>query len=510
MSLVAAMRNFLRAPFHAVRVRLCVHSNSRLLQDMSILLTACYALLIATTMCLGEERRPNILMIITDDQGAWTMGCSGNGDAHTPSMDRLAREGVMLSHAFTVTPVCSPSRVATLTGRYASEFGIFDWINPTSESHLGIDRTAATWPKQLQSVGYRTGLVGKWHLGLQPHQHPKELGYDDFAGFLEGGVSTLDPQLTIDGLSRKRDGLCVDLLTDLAIDFIQQSDPRPWCLSLHYRAPHSAYLPVDEEVWRQFENKPVGVTSYAGLDQELVTTKMREYLASIADIDRNLARVLKTLDDRKLTDETVVIFTSDHGYNMGHHGLEYKGNATWRLREMPEKLWPKIAATRRPNMFDTSLRVPAIIRFPKIIPAGSSIGIPTTNLDWFPTICEAAGVSLPELSAVPLRGRSLWGLLAGNLPEKPVNSELYFEYNMHHGSQTAMRAIRTEHWKFMRDYANAGRVELYDLKNDPEELINLATDPSLRHQKLMDEFDAKLLAKMVELNDRSCVEATDK
>lgn len=450
-------------------------------------------------------RRPNVLMIVTDDQGAWSLGCSGNRDAKTPNMDRLAAEGTLLSHAFAVTPVCSPSRVATLTGRYASEFAIYDWINPATESHLGLDRTASTWPKQLMNAGYRTGLVGKWHLGVQPRHHPNKFGYSDFAGFLEGGVNTLDPILTIDGLTRKRSGLCVDLLTDLALDFIQKSDPQPWCLSLHYRAPHSAYLPVDEEVWQDFENKPVDVVNYPGLDRDLVTKRMREYLASVADIDRNLARILQLLDDRKLTNNTLVIFTSDHGYNLGHHGLEFKGNAHWRLLDPPAKQWPEIAANRRPNMFDTSLRVPALVRFPGHVPAGVKLDTLTTNLDWFPTICEAASIAVSSLDDIPLRGQSLWPELTGAERSTAAPTELYFEYSMQHGSQTAMRAIRTDRWKYMRDYKHAGRIELYDLQNDPEESHNLAKLPSETQQQLINELDAKLAARMHEIGDTSCL-----
>ncbi|MEZ6135810.1 MAG: sulfatase-like hydrolase/transferase [Pirellulaceae bacterium] len=447
--------------------------------------------------------RPNILMIITDDQGEWTLGATGNRDAVTPNMDRLAREGTRLSNAFVVTPVCSPSRVATITGRYASEFGILDWINPNSEQHLGLDAEAMTWPRLLADVGYRTGLVGKWHLGLQPHHHPTAFGYESFAGFLEGGNSTRNPTLSIDGVSRVREGLCVDLLTDLAIDFIQQApDERPWCLSLHYRAPHGAYLPVQEEVWEHFREKPVQIADYPDLDRSLVSEHMREYLASIADIDRNLQRVLDLLDELQVASNTLVIFTSDHGYNLGHHGLEYKGNAYWRLNQEPRKIWPEVAAKRRPNMFDTSLRVPAVIRWPGHVPAGKTVEAWTSNLDWFPTLCEIAGVDSAKTGEVPLRGQSLWPALRGEAATIPASgNEMYFEYSMRHGSQTDMRALRTDDWKYMRDFKNPGRVELYNLRQDPGELENLAHLKTPEVQTLISKFDARLAAKMHEISD---------
>jgi choline-sulfatase len=448
-----------------------------------------------------DLRRPNILMIVTDDQGAWTMGCAGNPDARTPHMDSLAAAGVMLTNAFVVTPVCSPSRAATITGRYASEFGIYDWLNPATEPQHGLDPAATTWPQLLADQGYQTALVGKWHLGLQPRQHPREFGYQHFAGFLEGGTRTMNPVLTIDGVTKQRTGLCVDLLTDLAIDTIKQMNRRrPWCLSLHYRAPHSAYLPVNEEVWEHYRSKQMTLTDYPGLDRPLVEQHLREYLASVADIDRNLGRLLRLLADLGVEDDTLVILTSDHGYNLGHHGLEFKGNAHWRLQETPPKQWRDIAAKRRPNMFDTSLRVPVLVRYPAMLPAGKAVDEWTTNLDWFPTLCEVAGVTLDAKLQSQLRGRSIYPALAGK-PHQPAPRELYFEYSMRHGSQADMRAIRTERWKYMRDFRHAGRIELYDLEADPHELTNLARHATEAQRQVMSQMDAKLYSKMVSLRD---------
>lgn len=451
-------------------------------------------------ICTAAER-PNILMIVTDDQAAWSLGSSGNTDAETPNLDRLAAEGATFSNAFVVTPVCSPSRAATITGRYASEFGILDWLNPAIEAQRGLDPAAATWPQMLTTVGYRTALIGKWHLGLQPRFHPREFGYDEFAGFLEGGAKTKNPVLDIDGVTRERDGLCVDLLTELAMETIrQQRGNHPWCISLHYRAPHGAYLPVAPEVWERFRNKQVTLADYPGLDRHQVAEHMREYLASVADIDRNLGRILKLLDDLQLADETLVIFTSDHGYNMGHHGLEFKGNAFWRLTEEPPKQWKNIAAKRRPNMFDTSLRVPALVRYPGVIPAGSVVEDWTNNLDWFPTLCDFAGVNIPPKLEQTLRGRSLKPTLEQQSRVAPPR-EMYFEYSMRHGSQADMRAMRTEQWKYVRDWMHPGRIELYDLQNDPSESTNLAAHASDAQRKLMAEFDAKMFAWMIKLKD---------
>ena len=477
------------------------------LATLSLLLAACWTL---DSRLWAQEERPNILMIVTDDQAAWSLGSSGNRDAETPNLDRLASQGAILTNAFVVTPVCSPSRTATITGRYASEFGIYDWLNPGTEPQHGLDPAASTWPQQLLAANYHTTLIGKWHLGLQPRFHPTEFGYQEFAGFLEGGTKTMNPILSIDGHTRQREGLCVDLLTELAMDAIRkQSKHAPWAVSLHYRAPHTAYMPVADDVWERFRDKDVNVGDYPGLDQELVKQHMRQYLASIADIDRNIGRVLELLDNLELASNTLVIFTSDHGYNLGHHGLEYKGNAHWRLRQDPPKQWKNIAAKRRPNMFDTSLRVPVLVRLPGRIPAGSVVEEWSTNLDWYPTLCDYAGVSLNDSIKQQLRGRSIRAALEseGSSPASAAATrEIYFEYSMRHGSQCDMRALRTERWKYVRDFMHPGRLELYDLESDPGERTNLAHHPTDAQRTIMAEFDRKLFEKMVELNDPLAVE----
>jgi choline-sulfatase len=441
--------------------------------------------------------RPNILFIYTDDQGPWTTGYSGSPDAHTPNMDRLRREGADLVNSFTVSPVCSPSRAGLITGRYASEFGIFDWINSRVEPQLGLSRDAVTWPQLLETAGYQTGLVGKWHLGIQSHFHPTKFGYGYFMGILEGGTRPKDPTLEKDGKMGVIKGLCVDILTDHALGFIQGRKADRWALSLHYRAPHAAYLPVAPEVWKRFEKRDVTLTDYPDLDVKMMTQVMREYLASIADIDRNIGRVLGLLDKLGLADSTLVIFSSDHGYNVGHHGLQYKGNALWRLRSLGPKQWPFIHPKRRPNMFDTSTKVPTVVRWPGIVTAGSTITNSVSNLDWFSTLCEVGGAAIPK--GVPQRGRSIVPLLRGGAEK--WNDEVYFEYSMHHGSTVAMRAVRTPDWKLMRDFRNAGRAELYDLKNDPGETHNLIGSSNAKHRRIARELDRKIGAKMIEVND---------
>lgn len=452
-----------------------------------------FAMLLAPAC--GAEK-PNILFIMTDDQAAWTTGYSGNRDAHTPNMDRLRSEGAWLTSSFVVTPVCSPSRAELMTSRYSSELKINDWIMP-SETH-GLPRDLPVWPKLLQAAGYRTGLIGKWHCGHTPELHPTRFGYSEFMGLLTGGCPTRGPTLEKNGRPQKFDGLAEDIFTDEALDFIQRHQTEPFALSLHFRAPHTAYLPVSDEDWAHFEGKTPGIPQEDGLDAARCEKVMREYLASVACVDRNLGRILKRLDELKLTGKTLVVYTSDHGYNVGHHGLHHKGNASWMLKNPPDSKYPNIPKGRRPNMFDTSMRLPTVVRWPGVVNPGATIAQTVTNLDWFPTLCEAAGATVPE-DAV-LRGRSIIPLLKGDSPA--WNNDLYGEYNMRNGAKTQMRSYRTDDWKLMRDFANPGRAELYHLAKDPGETVNLIESDRADARAALKDLDARIAAMMQTLGDR--------
>lgn len=420
----------------------------------------------------ADAARPNILFIVADDQAEWAMSCSGHPEAKTPNMDRIAREGVRLTNCFTPTPVCSPSRVSILTSRYGTEVGILDWLNPNKEPERGLDPKTAAWPKLLAAAGYRTALIGKWHLGLKDEFHPSVFGYQHFMGFRGGGNSPRDPQLEVDGKVGKVDGFIVDLVTDDALKFLQREPGRPFALSLHFREPHAPYAPVPEAEQRAFAGLDPKVPNpdFPKLDVARVKKLTREYLASVAAVDRNIGRVLDELDRLKLADNTLVIFTSDHGYNIGHHGILHKGNASWILTENPSGT-KNVPAQHRPNMFDTSLRVPCVIRWPKTIPAGRVISRTVTHLDWFPTLLEATGVALPD--GTTLRGQSVLNLLRGE-GTFDRSDDLYTEFSVQHTMRADMRCYRTSEWKLKRDFLNADRDELYDLKNDPGETTNLA------------------------------------
>jgi len=453
----------------------------------------------------GEKagtKRPNILFIMTDDQGPWAFGAAPNPDAHTPNIDRLASEGVRLANYFVTTPVCSPSRAALMTSRYSTELAIPDYLGGR-EPNLGLDRKFATWPRILHKAGYATALIGKWHLGRQDKFYPTNYGYDQFAGFRVGGAISKDPMVEIDGRVRKLSGYTPDILTDIAVDFIRHNRNGPFLLSLHFWAPHAntanrtpdgdrTWLPLSDADWRLFENADPALPhpNYPKLDVPRAKRMMREYLASVASVDRNLGRLLDLLDELNLSRDTVVIFTSDNGYNLAHNGIWHKGNGRWLLTDNRGP---------RPNMYDNSLRVPAIIRWPGAVEPETTIEQTITNLDWFPTIPAMAGLSVPEGTII--RGRNFLPLLKGG--KIPWDNDLFAQYTMWNWHQTGavLRTYRTPKSKLVRDFKHAGKDELFDLVNDPDEKNNLidSSDPQIK--KIRDLLNTKLLEKMNLIND---------
>lgn len=442
-------------------------------------------------------RRPNIVFIYTDDQAAWALHASGNADVHTPNLDRLFSEGVTLSNCFVTTPVCSPSRVGLLTSRYGSEVGIPDWISPQApkngeadERELGLDPSLPTWVRDLRDAGYATGLVGKWHLGVPDRFHPSHFGYAHFTGFREGGAKVIDPDLEKEGVVQSFQGLTVDILTDHAIEFVKDhAEKLPFLLSLHYRSPHAPWSPVAPEDSAPYDGKKLEAPNldFPDLDVERVEKLMAEYLASVSGVDRNVGRVLAEIEGLGIAENTIVVFTSDHGYNVGHHGLLHKGNARWITHAN--------ATVARPNMFDTSLRTPACVRWPGKLEAGARIGSAVTNLDWFPTLLALAGVSMPADRTI--HGRDFSPLLLGE--EVAWDEAFYGEYSIRHYTSADLRMYRSTEWKLIRDFMNEGKDELYHLAEDPGETVNLIDDEGAK--AVRDQLHERLLAKMRSIKD---------
>ncbi|MDP7276848.1 MAG: sulfatase-like hydrolase/transferase, partial [Planctomycetaceae bacterium] len=302
----------------------------------------------------------------------------------------------------------------------------------------------------------------------------------------------------VDGTTVKVPGLLPDVLTSEAIRWISREDPRPFLLSLHYRAPHSPWLPVAEEDWEPFAglDPTLPHPDYPNLDTRRVKRMTREYLASMKSVDRNVGRLLAVLRSHGLERETVVIYSSDHGYNMGHNGIFHKGNGHWVLKNPPPAV-PNIPRGQRPNMYDHSLRVPTAIRWPGVVRSGLTLDQTISNLDFFPTILAIAGVSLPP--GTQQRGRSFLPLLKGEQME--WQNDLFAQYDTKHQSRTSMRMYRTRRWKLVRDFLNPGRDEMFDLRKDPGETSNLLKKSTPAVQMIRDRLSDKLVARMRAIKD---------
>lgn len=406
-----------------------------------------------------DAPRPNIIAIVADDLGQWAVGAYGNRDVQTPNLDRLAREGAIFTSALVVTPVCSPSRASYLTGRWPTELGITDYLTP-EEGRAGLGIRGPTWPGALASAGYRTGLFGKWHLGTQPPFHPQRHGFLDFFGFLEGGTTPWNAVLTRTGEPIHTKGPVVDVVTTAAIEFLQRHRADPMLLCIHYREPHLPYGPVAEEDSAPFRGLEPEVPRIRGLDPKAVAASTRAYYASIHSIDRNLGRLLGELDKLGLAERTVIWFTSDHGYNEGRHLVDTKGNGQW--------IAGGVRGPKRPNLWDTSMKVPLVVRWPGVVSPGRKISTPVSNLDTFRTMCAIGGAKIPEGAVV--RGADRSPLLRG---ESQAAEPMFGMYDLHNGGLAYLRMIRTEKYKFVRHFRTWGMDELYDLAHDPGEENNL-------------------------------------
>jgi uncharacterized sulfatase len=438
---------------------------------------------------LHAATSPNLITIVTDDQAIWTLGCYGNRECPTPNMDHLSREGARFTNAFVTTPVCSPSRASFLTGRYGTELGVTDWINkPEMEAGVGLP-DVPTWPAVLQKNGYTTALIGKWHLGDKPQFHPTKHGFDHFFGFLGGGESPMDPNLEKDGKLQQISGPISDLLTDDAIAFVEKNAGagKRFAMCLMYREPHQPYTPMPKEDAASVADLDPTIPNAPLLDPKVTKEWTREYYASIHAADRNIGRLLAKLDELKLADNTIVLFSSDHGYCIGQHTVYTKGNGVW--------IAGGVSGPRRPNMFEENIRVPLIIRWPGVTKPGSEIAETVTLLDTFPTVLGMLDIKSDDTAkqhgidySPLLRGQSI-----------PRREFLYGEYDMHNYTFASMRMIRTDEWKLVRFQLVNMQNELYDLKNDPGETKNLYEKPAGR--KMRDELQSKLTAYQESIHD---------
>lgn len=442
--------------------------------------------------------RPNIVFVLVDDLRFDELGCTGHPFAQTPHIDSLARHGTLFRNAFAVTPLCSPSRATFLTGQYPHTNGIVDNTDRSALSHR-----LTTWPRRLrEDAGYETAFIGKWHMGNDDSPRP---GFDHWVSFPGQGES-IDPPINENGRTARVKGYITDILTARAVDVIRQkrATDRPFCLYLAHKAIHpnvqqaadgsvkstggaeefivaerhralyaGAKLPRRGNYAKPPRNKRAleqeipnlpPLSPATATDDATILNRMRMTKA----IDEGVGEMLKALRETGQLDNTVFVFTSDHGYFYGEHCL----NAERRLA------------------YEETIRIPLIVRSPGARGRRESRAM-VASIDLAPTMLELAGVAPPP----NLEGRSLATLLRGDA--KPWRDALLFEYY----SDTVFprirkmgyQAVRTSRWKYIRYRELDHGEELYDLEKDPFELENIAqSSPEL----------GPLRAKLLELSER--------
>ena len=472
-----------------------------------------------------EQEQPNIIFIMTDDHTTQAMSCYGGNLVQTPNMDRLADEGIRFDNCYATNALSGPSRACILTGMFGHKNGFTDNASQ-------FDGSQVTFPKLLQQNGYTTGVVGKWHLISEPQ------GFDHWSiltGQEEQG-DYYDPEFMENGTAIKEDGYVTDIITDKAIEFIDEvPDGKPFMLMLHHKAPHRNWMPaprhlgmfndtvfpepetlfddyqgrgdaargqdmsiactlqeewdfkllsreeilaggnrlydvytrMPEEVQHKWDSVYAGrIAEYrSGLLQgeELIRWKyqqyMRDYLATLMSVDEGIGRVLDHLEKTGELDNTVIVYTSDQGFFLGEHG--------WFDKRF---------------MYEECMRMPLVIRYPKMIKAGSTTEAICMNIDFGPTFLDLAGVDVPE----NMQGRSFKEVLEneGAVPEdwREAAYYHYYEYPAEH-SVKRHYGIRTADCKLIHFYNDIDQWEMYDMKADPQEMRNVHDDPEYAEKR---------------------------
>lgn len=471
----------------------------------------------------GVMKKPNIIFILSDDHGSWATGAYGNCDVLTPNIDRLAAEGVLFENFFCASPVCSPARASILTGQMPSYHGVHDWLNggnlnlsdyqettvseqlylkminahQINELELNADNLriynhpqykggvrremeeldyvcdCQNYVKDLHSNGYRCGLVGKWHLGATMKQREE---FEFWAPVSKGGTNYMFPEIAENGKIKIKDQYVSEYIGDQALSFLEhQTDEQPFYLSVHFTAPHSPWGKADHpsHIWEKYKGRRLvkdelelhPQASYTAprpskevTNDELLTG----YYTAITAMDEQIGRILDYANSNGLSENTIVIYTSDNGMNLGQHGVWGKGNGTFPL-----------------NFYEESIKVPFIIKTPNQKPRNSSQVKMMSHYDLYPTILDFAAIPVDRTVNFP--GRSFKPLLDGeNMDNQDV--VIFDEYGPN-------RMIRTERYKLIIRY-DQHPSELYDLKLDPNEKDNLLLKMS--YDKLGGELNERL------------------
>ncbi len=435
-------------------------------------------------------QRPNILFIMSDDHASHAMSCYGSRINQTPNLDRLAREGMRFDNCFCTNSICAPSRAVILTGKYSHLNGVID-------NGKTFDGSQQTFPKLLQPAGYQTAMIGKWHLKSDP------TGFD-YWNILPGQGAYHNPVLIEMGEQAQHEGYVTDIITDLTLDWLREGRDaaKPFLLMCHHKAPHRRWEP-DEKHASMYEDVDIplpptfdddyNTRSDAAREQKMSIlhdlTKndlkgaepppdlpeqalkewkyqryIKDYLRCVASVDDNVGRLLTYLDEAGLTQNTLVLYTSDQGFYLGDHG--------WFDKRF---------------MYEESLRMPLLARYPGVIPAGATNDDIVLNLDFAPTFLDLAAIEKPD----DMQGESMAPLLSGQTPGD-WRTSMYYHYYEYPAVHSVKRhyGVRTKRHKLIHFYYDIDAWELYDLENDPHELSNIYDDPA--NAALVAELKAEL------------------
>lgn len=435
----------------------------------------------------------NVVFILTDDHRYDFMGFHPDGPdfLETPSLDRMAAEGAHLANAFVTTSLCSPSRASILTGQYAHRHGIVDNSSP-------IPPGTRFFPEDLQHAGYRTGFFGKWHMG-EVDDSPQP-GFDRWVSFRGQGVYH-NPRLNVDGEPVDREGYITDLLTDYALEWLQdsQDEDAPFFLYLSHKAVHAEFMPAErhagtyaniripypptmENTESNYRGKPHWVEeqrySWHGVDyayhgQLDFDDFYRRYAEALLAVDESVGRVLDYLEDAGLADNTLVVYMGDNGFLLGEHGLIDKRNA-----------------------YEESIRVPMMAWSPGFIRPETKVEGLIRNIDLAPTFLELAGAR----SSIEMDGTSFLDLLEPSPGSAPEGREFLYEYYWEHAfpHTPTTFALRGDRFKFIYYHGVWDLSELYDLTADPEEQHNLVFVPE--HRETVNQMRRRLFDRLEAAN----------
>ncbi|QOV92001.1 sulfatase family protein [Humisphaera borealis] len=466
------------------------------MKGVLLVLSAAFVGLAGSLSFAAEPKRPNVLVILTDDQRADTLSIAGSKHPLTPNIDRLAKEGVWFKNYFCTTSLCSPSRGSILTGLYAHTHGV-------TNNFTEYPDTLATFPRALQSAGYETGYIGKYHMGED--NDDKRPGFDHFVTH-KGQGKYFDTEFRANGGERKVvPGYYTHVVTDMAIDFLKKPrGDKPFMLMIGHKAPHSFYFP-EKKYEKAFDAVPfpypksafmlddkpewfkLRLDTWHGIygplfdyrkkfpDRSPEAVKdfeamQRAYLATILSVDDSVGKLYEHLKSAGQLDNTLILFMADNGILSGEHGMVDKRTA-----------------------HEPSLRIPLVARLPGVVPTTQmkTIEEQVLTLDICPSILEMCGLH-PDKG---VQGRSFKKLVTAGDPD--WRKSWYYEYNYEKQFPYTpnVRALRTDRYKYIRYPHGDGSpdkhmAELYDLKSDPEETKNLIADP--QHAKLVEELRAEL------------------